>query len=45
MKNININTLIQLLGMPIGLIFVGLEMRQSHRFALAGHYEARTNSL
>ena len=48
MKNININPLIQLLGMlgVIGsLIFVGLEMRQSHRFALAGHYEARTNSL
>ena len=48
MKNIAINTLIQLLGMlgVIGsLIFVGLEMRQSHRFALAGHYEARTNSL
>ena len=40
MKNININTLIQLLGMlgVIGsLIFVGFEMRQSHRFALVGH--------
>ena len=46
MKKIDINVLIQLLGMVgiIGsLIFVGLEMRQSQRIALAAQQTERTN--
>ena len=45
MKNVDINVLIQLLGMIgiIGsLVFVGLEMRQSHRIALAAQHQARS---
>ena len=45
MKKIDIQDLIQLLGMAgiIGsLIFVGLEMRQSQRIALAGQQALRT---
>ena len=44
MKKININALIQVLGMAgvIGsLIFVGLEMQQSQRIALAAQQQAR----
>ena len=44
MKKVDFNFLIQLLGM-IGIIgsllFVGLEMRQSQRIALAGHQQDR----
>ena len=44
MKKVDYNTLIQLLGM-IGIIgsllFVGLEMRQSQRIALAGQQQDR----
>ena len=45
MRKIDIQDLIQLLGMVgiIGsLIFVGLEMRQSQRIALAGQEQSRT---
>ena len=45
MRKIDIQDLIQLLGMVgiIGsLIFVGLEMRQSQRIALAGQQALRT---
>lgn len=45
MKKVDINVLIQLLGMVgiIGsLIFVGLEMRQSQRIALAAQQQSRT---
>ena len=45
MRNIDIHALIQLLGMVgiIGsLIFVGLEMRQSQRIALAAQQKSRT---
>ena len=45
MKKVDINALIQLLGMVgiIGsLIFVGLEMRQSQRIALAAQQQSRT---
>ena len=45
MKKVDINALIQLLGMVgiIGsLVFVGLEMRQSHRIALAAQHQARS---
>ena len=45
MNKININALIQILGMAgvIGsLIFVGLEMQQSHRIALSSQQQART---
>ena len=48
MKKIDINALIQLLGMVgiiISLIFVGLEMRQSQRIALAGQQALRTQFL
>ncbi len=40
----DINGVVQLLGMLgiiISLIFVGLEMRQSQRIAIAGQYQAR----
>ena len=45
MKKVDINALIQLLGMVgiIGsLIFVGLEMRQSQRIALPEQQQSRT---
>ena len=45
MKKININILIQLIGMlgVIGsLIFVGMQMRQSQQIALASQHQART---
>ena len=49
MKNVNVkvnfDTWIQLLGMTGvlgGLIFVGLEMRQSQQIALAAQQQART---
>ena len=48
MRKIDIQDLIQLLGMVgiIGsLIFVGLEMRQSHRIALAAQHQARRYTL
>ena len=44
MKKIDINALIQLLGMVgiiISLIFVGLEMRQSQRIAMAAQIQER----
>ena len=47
MKKIDINALIQLLGMVgiiISLIFVGLEMQQTQRIAIASAQEARMNS-
>lgn len=43
-KKLVINAVVQLLGMLgiiISLIFVGLEMRQSQRIAIAGQYQAR----
>ena len=48
MKKVDINVLIQLLGMVgiIGsLIFVGLEMRQSQRIALAAQNQARVATV
>jgi len=45
MKKINVDTWIQLLGMlsvVAGLIFVGLEMQQTQRIALANQQQART---
>ena len=45
MKKIDINALIQLLGMVgiiVSLIFVGLEMRQSQNIALAAQQQSRT---
>ena len=45
MQKLNANTLVQLLGMLgviASLIFVGLEMRQSQRIALAGQTQERT---
>ena len=47
MKKVDINALIQLLGMVgiIGsLIFVGLEMQQTQRIAIASAQEARMNA-
>ncbi len=44
MKKVDINILIQLLGMLsvlAGLLFVGLEMRQSQRIALAEQQQQR----
>ena len=43
-NKLDINAVVQLLGMLgiiISLIFVGLEMRQSQRIAIAGQYQAR----
>ena len=45
MKKVGSDTWIQLLGMLsvlAGLVFVGLEMRQSHQIALASQHQART---
>ena len=47
MKKIDINLLIQLLGMVgiiCSLIFVGLEMRQTQRIAIAGQQQARASA-
>ena len=44
MKKISLDVWIQLVGMisiVASLIFVGLEMRQSHQFALAAQQQAR----
>jgi hypothetical protein len=46
MKKVSIDVWIQLIGMLGvlgGLVFVGLEMRQSHRIALAAQHQARSN--
>ena len=48
MKKVSLDTWIQLLGMIGllgGLIFVGLEMRQSHNIALAAQQQARTQVI
>ena len=48
MKKVNIDTWIQLLGMVGllgGLIFVGLEMRQSQLIALAAQQQARVDTF
>jgi len=48
MDKININALIQILGMAAGigsLMFVGLEMRQSQQIALAAQQQARTAAI
>jgi len=48
MKKINTNALLQFLGAlgVIGsLIFVGLEMRQSQRIAIAAQIQARSNTM
>ena len=45
MKKVSIDVWIQLIGMLGvlgGLVFVGLEMRQSHRIALAAQHQARS---
>ena len=45
MKKVSIDTWIQFLGMLsvlAGLLFVGLEMRQSQQIALAAQQQART---
>ena len=45
MNKVSVDTWIQLIGMlsiVASLLFVGLEMRQSHRFALAAQQQART---
>ena len=47
MKKVSLDVWIQLIGMlsiVASLIFVGLEMRQSHRIAEAGQYQERSNS-
>ena len=44
MKKVSLDTWIQLLGMAgiiVSLIFVAMQMRQSHRFALAAQQQAR----
>ena len=48
MRKINLNVWIQLVGMLGvlgGLIFVGLEMQQSQRIAIAGQIQARNDVL
>ena len=48
MKNISLDVLMQLLGMLGvlgGLIFVGLEMRQSQQIALAGQMQSRAEQI
>ena len=48
MKKVSLDTWIQLLGMVGllgGLIFVGLEMKQSQQIALAAQQTERTNML
>ena len=48
MKKIDAQTLVQLIGMGgviLSLIFVGMEMRQSQRIALAAQNTARTEML
>lgn len=46
MKNVSLDTLLQLLGMVGvlgGLVFVGLEMQQSQRIAIAGQQQDRAS--
>ena len=48
MKKVSIDTWIQLLGMlsvVAGLVFVGLEMQQTQRIALANQQQARTELI
>ena len=48
MKKISLDTWIQLIGMlsvVAGLIFVGIEMRQTHRVALAAQQQQRAATL
>ena len=48
MRKVSLDTWIQLLGMVGligGLIFVGLEMKQSQQIALAAQQTERTNTL
>ena len=43
-KKVSLDTWIQLLGMAgiiVSLIFVAMQMRQTHRFALAAQQQAR----
>ena len=47
MKKVSLDVWIQLIGMlsiVASLIFVGLEMRQSHRIAEAGQFQERSNN-
>ena len=46
MKKVSLDTLLQLLGMVGvlgGLVFVGLEMQQSQRIAIAGQQQERAS--
>ena len=48
MKKIGFETWIQLLGLLSvlgGLIFLGLELQQSHRIAIASQVQARNDSI
>ena len=48
MKNISLDVLMQLpvmLGVLGGLIFIGLEMRQSQQIALAGQMQSRADQI
>ena len=48
MKKVSLDTWIQLLGMISvlgGLVFVGLEMQQSQRIAIASQVQARNQSV
>ena len=48
MKKVSLDTWIQLLGMVGllgGLVFVGLEMRQSQQIAIAGQVQARNEAF
>ena len=48
MKKINLDTWIQLIGMlsvVAGLIFVGIETRQTHQVALAAQQQQRASAL
>ena len=48
MKKVSLDTWIQLVGMlsiVAGLVFVGLEMRQTQRIALANQQQARTELI
>ena len=48
MKKVSLDTWIQLLGMIGvlgGLVFVGLEMQQSQRIAIASQVQARNQSV
>jgi len=48
MKKVSLDTWIQLIGMLgviVGLGFVGLEMQQTQKIAIAGQAQARTQIL